>query len=179
MPERIALYCRGLNDIGEKQLIFAFDKALHNLGEFLPSIEQLHAWAEDWQAVDPIAETRKLLEREDKPSDWAPIGNTEATLRALAKQQGGVSQEEITYWLDGGKRAQQERIARIIQDLKWQEAAGRAGVPGFREFVEGLAATRNGPTKVPKDSGERAVWARQMARKQGWIEGERQPGEEG
>lgn len=101
-PERVALYCRGLNDIGESQLKFAFNKALHHLGEFLPSIEQLHLWAAEWKPVDPIAETRRLLQRDDKPTDWQALGRT-----------SGVRPEEIAQWLEAGKAAQRAYIDKL------------------------------------------------------------------
>src|SRR6266446_3603347 len=46
--ERVLLYCRALNNLGEAELRFAFDRALEHLGEFLPSIEQLRTYAEQY-----------------------------------------------------------------------------------------------------------------------------------
>lgn len=71
--ERVALYCRGLNNIGETQLQYAFEQALQHLGEFLPSIQQLRTYAERWRPCDPIQDSRHLLDRGDKPPDWEPF----------------------------------------------------------------------------------------------------------
>lgn len=70
--ERIALYCRGLADVGETQLRFAFGKALKNLGDFLPSIQQLHVYAGEWRPPE-IQDNRHILERGSKPPDWEPL----------------------------------------------------------------------------------------------------------
>lgn len=176
-PDRLALYCRGLDDIGEVQLIYAFDQALHNLGAFFPTIEQLHVWAAEWRTVELHEESRRILSRPDKPIDWNRDADSEEW-RRLGRN-AGVTAGEIAQWLEGGKQAQWEHIARITQTRGYQEAAGRAGVPGYRNFAEQAAASAIGASRVPQDPDERSVWARQTARKQGWIETPREPGEEG
>jgi hypothetical protein len=175
--ERRALYCRALKDIGESQLKYAFEQALRNLGQFLPSIEQIRAYSEQWKPVDPIAETRKVLTREDKPPDWQLLG-----------QRAGVTPEDARRWLEEGKAKQRAHIATLEADPEWRKLAANVGVPQYRD----LAARENGgllPSTIPKTPDERKPWARQKAIDQGWIEKPveaepepawvREPGEEG
>lgn len=153
--ERRALYCRALKDIGESQLKFAFEEALKNLGQFLPSIEQIRTYSEQWKPVDPIAETRRLLERDDKPTDWQALGS-----------KNGASREEIARWLEEGKAKQRAHIARLQADPEWHKMAQRlGGKPGFTVA----------PSTVPSEPVERKRWAHEKARQNGWI---REPGEE-
>ena len=164
--DRRALYCRALKDIGESPLKFAFEEALKHLGQFLPSIEQIRTWAEQWKPVDPIAETRRILIRDDKPTDWQALG-----------RKSGATPEEIAEWLEEGKRAQLAEYAELAKDPKWREAQARYGVPEYRQLAERLTAERNGRSAVPADSDGRRSGARVKAVEMGWTAG-REPGEE-
>lgn len=117
--ERRALYCRALRDIGESTLTYAFEQALKHLGQFLPSIEQLREWAGQYKPVDPIAETRKLLEREDKPPNWEELG-----------RRNGITAEETARWLAEGKAKQRAHIEKMRLNSEWRRMARKAGVPG-------------------------------------------------
>lgn len=153
--ERKALYCRALKDIGESQLKYAFEEALKNLGQFLPSIEQIRTYSEQWKPVDPIAETRRILERDDKPTDWQALGS-----------RNGATREEIARWLEEGKAKQRAHIATLEADPEWHKMAQRlGGKPGFTVA----------PSTVPADPIERKRWAHEKARQNGWI---REPGDD-
>ena len=85
-----------------------------------------------------------------------------------------VSESDIQRWLEDGKRKQNEHIAKLEADPKWQEMAKQmGGKPGLSKKLP--------PTKVPSDPAARQKWASAMAVKQGWMEPvkEREPGEEG
>lgn len=79
--ERVLLYCRALSDIGETQLRFAFDRALGNLGEFLPSIETLRAYANEWYEMARERQAkehmRALLDRPSIHPDFADKSKAE------------------------------------------------------------------------------------------------------
>lgn len=164
--DRLDAYWKALGDIQEFPLKYALDLALKNLGQFLPSIEVIRTYSEQYRPVDPIAETREYLKRDDKPTDWVALG-----------RKNGVTKEEIAQWLEEGKQAQREVIAKLAADPVWQLAAGRAGVPGYRQFSENLAAERNGKSEIPADPAARGPWARKKAVEMGWSEG-REPGDE-
>lgn len=112
--ERKALYCRALKDISEFPLKFAFEQALKHLGQFLPSIEQIRTWAEQYKPVDPIAETRRLLTRNDKPPDWQELG-----------RKNGITADEIAQWLEEGKAKQRAHIAKLEADRERERAWDR------------------------------------------------------
>lgn len=59
-------------------------------------------------------ETRKILNRPDKPPNWEPIS---------AAQRSGISEEEIQSWLQAGKKAQQEHIDKLKADSVWVKMA--------------------------------------------------------
>jgi len=76
----------GLNDIGLPALRYAFKEALRNLGTFLPSIGEIRQWASCWTPEhEAITDTRRILDRGDKPPDWEPLepGETERLLAAI------------------------------------------------------------------------------------------------
>lgn len=162
--ERRALYCRALKDIGEPALRFAFEEALKHLGQFLPSIEQLRAWSEQYKPVDPIAETRRILARDDKPPDWQALG-----------RKAGITPAEIAQWLEDGKAKQRAKIAELEADPEWRRQAGRFGVPGYQGFWEYSA---DGSSEVPRDPEERKAWAHKRAVTIGIVQEPREPGDE-
>lgn len=121
------MYCRALKDIGESQLKYAFEEALKHLGQFLPSIEQIRTWAEQYKPVDPIAETRRLLTRDDKPPDWNELG-----------RKNGITAGEIAQWLEEGKAKQRAHIAKLEADREKERAWDRpsnnpSGRPALNE----------------------------------------------
>ncbi len=81
--ERVLLYCRALNNLGEAELRFAFDRALEHLGEFLPSIEQLRTYAEQYFEATRERHLREhaqlLLMRPNTHPDF--IGKSELELK--------------------------------------------------------------------------------------------------
>ncbi len=146
--ERMALYCRGLADIGEKQLAYAFECALRQLGEFMPSIERIREYAEQWRAIDPAMETRKIL-------NWAKETGAKA----------GFSKAEIAEMLEADKESQREYIAKLEADPEWRRMAARFG--GKVSTSDDLAGLRNGKSDIPEDPEERKSWAKQKGEK--WL----------
>lgn len=65
---------------------------------------------------DIEAQSRKLLERDDKPQNWEQLG-----------ARNGVSKTEIAQWLEEGKQKQRTSIAELTQDPRcnWRQH-GRA-----------------------------------------------------
>lgn len=86
-PEQVALYSEALSDIGDTQLNYAFRQALKHLGEFLPSIQQLRTYAEQWRPV-AIMDSKHILERPAKPPDWDPHFTIEDVRRELQAVDG-------------------------------------------------------------------------------------------
>lgn len=154
--DRKTLYCRALSDLSEAALQYAFEKALKNLGQFIPSIEELRLTAEEYRPVDPLAATRKYLERNDKPTDWVAMG-----------KKNGVTAEEIEEWLQAGKDKQLELIGKLEDDPEWRAMAARLG--GFPSAagnaLERAAAERNGKSEVPADPEAREEWRRELVAK--------------
>lgn len=165
--DRKTLYCRALNELTEGQLKYAFGEALKHLGEFLPSIEQLQIYATQYKPVDPVAETRKVLERDDKPTDWAKLGRN-----------SGVAQSEIDQWIEEGKAKQREHIAKLEGNPEWRTMAARLGAARQSSTLERAVMLRNGESKAPKDPQERNRWARQRAQETGWSTAVREPGDD-
>ena len=181
--ERKRLYCSALSNLSEARLKYAFSQTLENLGDRLPSIDELRTHAERYVPADPIAVTRRVVEegapvfrefttpnmpidtkehldRDDKPTDWAAIG-----------RKSGISPEEIASWLEEGKQKQRAYYANLEADPAWQEEARRLGAfPGL--FPKPVSPG------APKDPEERRVWTNRMAALNGWRE-QREPGEEG
>lgn len=94
-------------------------------------------------------EDRRLLDRDDKPPDWVAIG-----------RRAGISSEQIQEWMDAGKEAQNEHIAKLEADPEWERMARSLG--GF----PGLTPRES---TVPSDPGERQTWASQRVKALGWI----------
>ena len=197
-PERIALYCQALSDIGENQTKHAFNQALRHLGEFLPSIRELSDWAESWRP-DEQSETRQFksvsdIDPEKCPKGWSPEDVFRAHLtqekirggarRRMTDEDGefptletlgrnsGATKAEIARWLEEGKRKQQAEYAELARDPKWRMEQARAGVPAYRH----LAEQSKRPSTIPEDPEERRVWARKKAVENGWVT--REPGDE-
>ncbi len=70
------MYCRALDDIGERPLRFAFESTLRSLGEFMPSIAQIRAYADQWQPPpEYIGRRFRSVEDIDPakcPKGWTP-----------------------------------------------------------------------------------------------------------
>lgn len=152
--ERVLLYIHALSDLTEKQLAHGFDQALKRFsaefGKTFPLPADIREWAFEYRAVDPIAETRRLLARDDKPPDWEELG-----------RHSGVTPEQTARWLEEGKQKQREHNAQLARDPEWQRLAQLAEVPGYRAPL----AT---PSTIPADPVERARWARNKAIEHGW-----------
>lgn len=88
------------------------------------------------------------------------------TIDSLGKRLG-VTTEQVQKWLEGGKAAQREKIARLEADPAWRAMAERLGA------FKGLS-TKLPKTEVPADPAERSKWAKAQATKSGWTK--REPG---
>lgn len=164
-----AIYANELSVLSEVQLEYACSRTIPEWTESsrMPPIAFILERGYQWRnAAD---ETRKLLARDDKPFDWEGAG-----------RRAGVTPAEIAKWLEEGKAKARARFEELEKDPNWRRLAAQSGVPGYRSYSEEACAERNGKSNVPSDTDERAVWARQMAVTQGWIEPEaREPGMEG
>src|ERR1043166_4611130 len=134
--ERVALYCRALSDIGDAQLRYAFTQALENLGEFLPSIAQLRQYSSQWRPQDAIQDSRRILERGDKPADWEPLkpGEIEARREApetIREQVAWVAEERAMPTIPPG-----------ISETEWNRRRDRQ-LHALHE-AGGVDATREG-----------------------------------
>lgn len=180
-PERTTLYLEALNGLSEKQLAHGFGLALRTFkpefGKAFPYPAELLELCEKYVAVDPIAETRKYLERSDKPADWEPIADDIPAPLRVAASRARVTKEEIAQWLEDGKRTQQAKYALLAKDPLWRAQQARFNVPAYRNHAESLAALRNGKSEVPEDPDERYRWARRKEVEMGWRE-EREAGDE-
>lgn len=171
--DRKTLYCRALIDIGEVQLRYAFDQALKDLDDKLPTIKQLRAWSEQWRPAP--GEFKECL----------AVARTRAA--AEARDQAAFEERHRNDPPDPIGETRQEFSARIIEELQGKIKAGHFAMPecavkpgeSYRESLERAAASRNPPSRIPTDPDEKARWARQQARTNGWIAETRQPGEEG
>lgn len=194
--ERIALYIRALSDLSERQLAFGFERALKlfkpEFGKTFPAPSEIREWAEELVEI-PIG--RKFnsvadIDPEKCPKGWIPedvfaAHLTQEKIRGdsrrprfdderpldfsdleVARRKSGITPADTARWLAEGKAAQREQIARLEADPEWQAMAQRlGGKPGFKPVT----------STVPKDPAERKRWARENARKNGWI---REPGED-
>lgn len=163
--DRQISYVEALSDLSRNQIDFGFELALKRFvpefGKKFPYPAEIRVWCEEWRPVDPIAETRKYLNREDKPTDWTGMG-----------RKAGVTPEEIQRWLEDSQEKERERIAIMKADPGWQAMAARLG------GLPGLTGARPAESTVPVETGARASWARAKAVENGWAVG-REPGEEG
>jgi hypothetical protein len=79
--ERLALYIHELSDLSEKQIAFGFAYALrHFKGEWgkpFPYPADLREWCERWRP-EAVNDSRRILDRGDKPPDWEPMTAEEA-----------------------------------------------------------------------------------------------------
>jgi hypothetical protein len=136
LNDRKALYCQGLNDIGLTPLRFAFDRALHNLGEFLPSIAQLREWAEEWRPAD---RTPVILARPEKPDDLTDEKRKELAGRLIASMRAGIASGALampTYRENAEQRAAERNgLTKVPKDPKERAAwaTGQAKRQGWME----------------------------------------------
>lgn len=96
-----------------------------------------------------------------------PLDDAPTVLARAAKPEGWtpISPEEMD--------ALRASVARTADGLAMDRP------PSHERKAEQLAATRNGVSKVPADPSARREYELACLRKNGWIEGERMPGEEG
>lgn len=107
--ERLELYCKALEDLSEHQLSHAFERALREVGDFIPSVHQLRRWSEESRSSE-ADRTREILTRDHL---------------VKAAQKAKVTKEEIAEWLEAGKEKQREHIAKLHQDPEWHRMKER------------------------------------------------------
>ena len=73
--ERSMLYIHALSDLTEKQLAFGFERALQlfrpEYGKTFPAPAEIRDWAYQWKPE--VNDSRAILDRGEKPSDWEPL----------------------------------------------------------------------------------------------------------
>ena len=90
------------------------------------------------------------LEEYSIPEDW----------REVARVKLGVSHEQVQEWLEEGKEAQLEYIAKLEADPEWNRMAGQLGAfPGL---------SRKAPLTFASES-QRREWASRKAKEGGWV----------
>lgn len=75
-------------------------------------------------------------------------------------KRAGVTPEQVQEWLEAGKDAQREHLAKLAADPEWRAMAARLG--GF----PGLVVK---PSQVPRDPKERKAWSHRRAKEGGWL----------
>ena len=140
--ERRALYCRALSDIPLTPLRFAFEEALKHAGEFLPSVQTLREYSEQWRPTD---QTRQLLMRHDKPDQEPTENRAQFVANLLA-----------------------EMRAKIAAGACSMPEPSRSQV-SHREVLEAAIARLNGISQVPGNLAERKAWAHRKAIDSGWL----------
>lgn len=141
--ERRVLYCRALEDLTEVQLRHGFQLALKHLGAFLPTVEQIRIWSESWRPPDEQRDVRELTKQH----------------LIAAGRKAGISSEEIRQWMDAGKEAQNEHIAKLEADPEWQ---------ALRQHLGGLPGLTKRSQQFQSEA-DRKIWATQQAQEAGWI----------
>lgn len=102
--ERTLLYIRALSDLSEAQLAHGFEIALKHFkpefGRVFPIPGEIREWALQWRP-EPIRDTRRILDRGDKPPGWEPLkpGEVDELLRqvrqvATSNQNGPATTRE-------------------------------------------------------------------------------------
>lgn len=94
-------------------------------------------------------EDKQLLNRPDKPEEWEALG------RRL-----GITAAQVQEWLEAGKEAQNEHIAKLEADPEWQAMAARLG------GLPGLSPKR--PMRFESEA-DRKAWATKQAKESGWL----------
>lgn len=122
-----SLFCVALADLTERQLRLGFNDALKfwkpEFGKRLPAPAEIREYAERYESVDPIAETRrKYLELEAKPANWEPVTEQElaefrarlaqAALSAQIPQEYGDMAEALAGERNGKTEVPEDLIAR-------------------------------------------------------------------
>lgn len=86
--ERVLLYVRALSDLTEPQLAFGFECALkyfkQEFGRMFPMPADIREWALRWQP-EAITDSRRILDRGDKPADWVSKDDAKAFIESLRK----------------------------------------------------------------------------------------------
>ncbi len=130
-----------LSDLSEKRIEFGFGEALK-------------FWKPEFGKRFPVPAEIRDYAMQYQPVD--PIAET----RRLYLERGAkpADWEPVT----------EEDLAEFRAQLK--AAAESKQIPEYRENAEKLMAMSNGPSEVPKDPADRASWAREKAKSQGWTE---------
>lgn len=101
---RINFYAEALDDLTPGQIEHGFAIVKRQAGEFWPSVGQIREACESWRPTEP------------PPAE--PL--TKADLVAAGNRRR-VTHEEVMQWLEEGQRAQQQHIANLKADPKWQK----------------------------------------------------------
>ncbi len=130
-----------LSDLSEARIAFGFGEALK-------------FWKPEFGKRFPAPAEIREYAMQYQPVD--PIAET----RRLYLERGAkpADWEPVT----------EEDLAEFRAQLK--AAAESKQIPHYNEMAEAHATERNGKSEVPKDPAERATWAREKAKSQGWTE---------
>lgn len=79
--ERIAIYSTALGELSERQLAYAFGRALRQC-RFFPQIAELFEFADEYRAERDVEMSRAILDRGAKPPDWIPLEELKQQLRS-------------------------------------------------------------------------------------------------
>ena len=109
--ERTELYCRALVDLNSDQLQHAFNEALLNLGDFMPTIRELRAYARQYATQEQIIDDTKRIRSWQKDPEL------------LALPQGTVQQ-----WLDEAKQRSRDAAKLIAEHAE----SSKNGLPSTR-----------------------------------------------
>jgi|SRR5262252_3292894 len=147
LPEgTIAVYLERLISLSPERLIQAVNRTI-----------------DDWRMAGLMPPIPFILDRSwirpdgDEVVDDAPRIFSRDRLLAAAGEK--IGHAEVEQWLAEAKQAQQEHMAKLEADPRWRAMAERRGA------FPGLPGK---PSRVHEDAEERAGWARDQAKKQGW-----------
>ena len=118
---------------------------------------------DEWHEASKMPPVSFILQRAEARTENLPVVRPIGDWERLGKR-SGVTKEEIARWLEEGKQAQREHVAKLEADPAWREMAHRLGAtPGLKpKPIE---------TTVPSDPNERADWTTKKAIEQGWKDG--------
>ncbi len=112
-----AVYMEFLAPLSEENIYNATSKTILEWKEPSKMPPPIFILERYWNSIQPLTEeTRKILDRDDKPPDWKELG-----------RKNGVTWEEINGWLEKGRREQLAYYAKLEADPEWQKMAARLG----------------------------------------------------
>ncbi len=123
--QRMLLYGRVLGDLTDMQLLHGFDHALKyfkpEYGRNFPFPAELREWALQYRP-EPITDTRRILDRGDKPPGWEPLDDDDRSRIASLQKAITVAAKqntiEPTLSADEFERRRQEQIDRFRRKNK-------------------------------------------------------------